>query len=85
MSIEIPLYIFLILYLVYIIIFIIFSWFNIYHLIKHGFSSVSVYIIMFCYLIIASGIVFLTAYYIRDVQWTEAVPLLSEKFIKIKF
>lgn len=85
MSVEIPLYSFLIIYLVYIGIFLIFSLFNIYHLVKHGFSSVFVYVVIILYIVIAAVVVFITYYYLQDVEWSQVLSLLSEKYKSLGF
>jgi len=85
MTVEFPLYSFLILYLVYIGIFLIFSLFNVYHLVKHGFSSVFVYIVIILYIMLAAVVVFLTYYYLQEVDWNQSLSLLSERYKGLGF
>jgi len=85
MSVELPLYIFLIIYAVYLLIFLIFSLFNIYHITKHGFKSVSVYLILTFYIIVSVGMILVTWYYLQDINWQENISLLSQDNVQLKF
>jgi len=85
MSVEFPLYSFLIIYIVYIGIFLIFTFFNIQHLTRHGFASAIVYVMVVVYLILAALIILSTYYYLREVDWSQVVPLFSENYKDIKF
>ncbi len=61
--------IFLFLYLIYILIFLFFSFFNLYHMLRFGFVSFWAYVITIGYIIITLLALFVSYYYISQIDW----------------
>ena len=74
---EITLSLFLFIYLIYIVIFLFFSFFNLYHMLRYGFVSFWAYVITVGYIILTVLALFVSYYYIAQVDWTETLELLN--------
>jgi hypothetical protein len=67
---EIPLSAFLFAYIVYIAIFLFFTFFNLYHMLKFGFVSFWAYFLTTAYIILTVLALFVSYFYIAQVDWT---------------
>jgi hypothetical protein len=70
---EIELSFFLFIYLIYIAIFLFYTFFNLYHTIKYGFVSLGMYIITFLYLSLTILALFVSYFYIAQVDWSSSI------------
>lgn len=66
---EIPITIFLFIYLLYILIFLFFSFFNLYHMLRFGFVSFGAYVITIGYIVVTLLALFVSYYYIAQIDW----------------
>lgn len=74
---EISLSVFLLLYLIYIAIFLFFSFFNLFHMTKYGFVSVGAWVVTVSYIVITLLGLFVSYYYIAQVDWNETFQILG--------
>jgi hypothetical protein len=69
--------IFLFAYLIYILMFVIFSFFNIYHIRRFGFSSYWAYVIIFSYIFFSVVTLAISFYFVSRIDWSAPIMLLS--------
>jgi hypothetical protein len=74
---ELQLSIFLFIYLIYILVFLFFSFFNLYHMLKYGFVSFWAYVITVGYIIVSLLALFISYYYIAQIDWSHTVDILD--------
>ncbi len=74
---EITLSVFLFIYLIYILIFLFFSFFNLYHMLRFGFVSFWAYVITIGYIIITLLALFVSYYYIAQVDWNQPLEIFN--------
>lgn len=74
---TITLSVFLFIYLVYLAIFFFFTFFNLYHMFKFGFTSVAAWAITTGYIIATGLALFVSYYYIAQIDWNQTVDIFS--------
>ncbi|HUT22499.1 MAG TPA: hypothetical protein VMX18_03850 [Candidatus Bipolaricaulota bacterium] len=85
MTVEIPLFALLIIYLAYLAIFLIFSIFNVLHIFKHDLSPDRIYALICVYFLLSALVVFGTYYLLKDIDWQSTITVFSEQYKNIKF
>ena len=75
---AIPLSIFYYLYLVLLAFFLLFTFFNIYHLIRFGFISLSNLVMMAFYLAVSACLISISFNYIGQIDWTQSVQIAAQ-------
>jgi len=76
---EISLSIFLFVYLIYIAVFLFFSFFNIYHMVRYGFSSPLAYVLTVGYIALTILALFVTYYYIAQIDWDYPLDIFDSR------
>jgi len=74
---EISLSIFLFAYLIFIAIFLLLSFFNLYHIVRFGFVSPLAYILTIGYIVLTLLALFVSYYYIAQVDWSATLQIYS--------
>lgn len=74
---TVSLSVFLFVYLVYIAIFLFFTFFNLYHMTKYGFVSLTSYIVTVLYIIATALGLFVSYYLIAQIDWSNTFNLFS--------
>jgi len=74
---EIPLSVFLFGYLVYIAVFLFFSFFNLFHMTKYGFTSFWAWAVTVSYIIVTALALFVSYYYIAQIDWTQSFKIFD--------
>ncbi|MBT4722414.1 hypothetical protein HN958_04620 [Candidatus Falkowbacteria bacterium] len=74
---EITLSAFLFLYLLFIAAFLFFSFFNLFHMIRFGFVSPLAYVVTVGYIIVTLLALFISYFYIAQVDWTYTFNLFD--------
>jgi len=74
---EISLSVFLLLYLIYIVVFLFFSFFNLFHMVRYGFVSFGAWVVTVSYIVITLLGLFVSYYYIAQVDWNETFQILG--------
>ncbi|MBU0670784.1 MAG: hypothetical protein ABH835_01590 [Patescibacteria group bacterium] len=72
---EIPYYIFLIIYLIGLGVYFFISFFNVYHIVRFGFFDFSGKLNTFLYFGVVAAILFVTFLLLKDVNWFDTIPL----------
>lgn len=73
---EIPLAIFYYIYLVFVLIFLLFTFFNIYHLVRFGYLTLSNIIIISFYITFSILMLIVSWHYISEINWQQNIQLL---------
>lgn len=74
---EISYSFFLFLYLLYIALFLVFSFFNLYHIYKYGFAGPWAYFITVGYIIATALALFVSYYFIAQIDWSRTFDLFE--------
>ena len=74
---EIPLSTFLFAYIIYVVMFLFFTFFNLFHMLKFGFVSFWAYFLTTAYIIITALALFVSYFYIAQVDWTAMFQILE--------
>lgn len=74
---EIPLSTFLFAYIIYVAIFLFFTFFNLFHMLKYGFVSFWAYFLTVAYIIATGLALFVSYFYIAQVDWTQMFEILK--------
>ena len=74
---ELPLSTFLFAYIIYVAIFLFFTFFNLFHMLKYGFVSFWAYFLTTAYIIATALALFVSYFYIAQVDWTQGFEILK--------
>ena len=72
---ELPYYVFLIIYLVVIGIFMLFAFLNMYHLMRFGMFDLRTKIIALFFVLISIAIIAISIYLLRDIVWQDTISI----------
>ena len=75
---EIQLAVFLYVYLAFLAIFLFFTFFNLYHMLAFGFSSVWAYILTFSYIGLSIVALLISYGYIVTIDWSQTISILND-------
>jgi len=75
---AIPLSIFYYTYLILLAVFLFFTFFNVYHLVRFGFLSLSNLVMIIFYIIISILIITVSWNYIGQIDWTQSIQLAAQ-------
>jgi len=76
---QLTLSVFLFIYLIYIAIFLFFSFFNLYHIVHNGFVSTLAYVITVGYIVATVLALFVSYYFIAQVDWSQTIEIFNFK------
>jgi len=74
---EIPLSTFLFAYIIYVAFFLFFTFFNLFHMLKYGFVSFWAYFLTTAYIVATILVLFVSYFYIAQVDWTAMFQIID--------
>ena len=75
---EIPLVIFYYIYLILVLVSLFFTFFNVYHLVRFGFLTISNIVAIAIYIFVSATILLISWNYIGQIDWQQSIPLIQE-------
>ncbi|MBU0649299.1 hypothetical protein KJ969_04350 [Patescibacteria group bacterium] len=77
MTIALPLYTLLILYIIFLLAYAFFSFFAIYHLVRFGFQSLATFLMIFFYIALSVLVLFVSWQAVSGIDWTQEFILFE--------